>query len=58
MLKDYSGLPPAGQQHAHSTKPLVGTFTDVNRVYMVFETVIQHACSLFPLQCEPDAKKG
>ena len=51
-------VPPAGQQHTQCPKPLVGPFTDVNRIFMCFETVIQRARCLSPLQCDQMLKKA
>jgi len=60
----YSQLPPAEQYHpagnnTHAAPNLLfGPFTDVNRIYMLFETVIQRARRLSHLQCEPDTLKA
>jgi len=60
----YSQLPPAGQYHpvgnsTHAVPNLLfGPFTDLNRIFMLFETVIQHVHHLSHLQSEPDTRKG
>ena len=60
----YSQLPPAGQYHpaGNSThaapNPSFGPFTDLNRISMLFETVIRRARHLSHLQSEPDIRKG
>src|SRR5258706_8496683 len=64
MKAIYSQLPPARQYHpvGNSTHAvpnfLFGPFTDLNRIFMLFETVIRRVRHLSHLQSEPDTRKG
>ena len=60
----YSNLPPAGQYHPAGNSTYVapnllfGPLIDVNRLFILFKTVIQCARNLFHLLCEPHTKKA